>query len=189
MALKPKKKAGKTASSGRSFNVKKYDAEDFSKNLDDLDLETFAIGMHKRLVSVAKVIKEDTGHVDPHEVKRLLADYPSLYSWAIVEYRLIDARYNEEKEKFDFKMKEWFDEMSNAMEEKATQKAIDAAIYKEYKEEIDGFKKEIRDLEAKSKVALGMLEVWKAGVHTAQSLSKHIALDLELSKIRHKHGA
>lgn len=172
------------------LKVKKtrYDDTDYSKIVEETSLEDFAVKMHKRLVKATKVIKQDEDKIDSHSIKNLLADYPSLFSWAMVENRLIKQKFQEEQEAYDNKMKLWYDEYSEQMP-KATQKAIDAAIYKDKTEELDKIKKSLREFDAKSKIASDLVSVWQSTVHTLQSLSKQVSLEMELSKMRHKHGA
>jgi len=172
------------------IKVKKYDATDFSKILDEVSVEDFAIRMHKRLVTATRVLKngEDADQVDSHAVKKLLADYPSLYSWAMVEARLIKTKFELAQEEFESQMKIWFGEYSESMG-KETQKAIDAAIYADNMKKIDSEKKKLKELEAKQKISQDLVSVWQATVHTLQSLSKQVSIEIELSKMRHKHGS
>jgi len=166
---------------------KKYDQTDFSKTVVKSDLETFAMKMHERLVSATKIVEGDTDNIDTHILKSVLSDYPSIYSWAIIENILIQNIHAREQEKFDNKMKIWFDEYSNLEgNEKATQKKLDAAIYVENKDEIDKDKTELRELRYKCDVSAGMVKVWVNTINALQSISKQVVSEMELSKLGFK---
>lgn len=160
--------------------------EDYSKNMFFLNLEEFAIGSHKRLVKSTKIINGNDDDIDLNLLQNVLAKFPALYSWALVEHILIKKLVEDDVELFEDKMKIWFNEYSEKPENikiKATQKAIDAQIYKDHKDEIDKCKNKIRDLKYKLEVSTAMSKVWGQTITSLQSVNKRVCSEAELTRM------
>lgn len=163
----------------------RYDEVNFINLADTIEnINEYAIMLHHRLVAATNLIKKDSENIDSFEIKKLLNDYPSIYSWATIEHRLVAQKATIIRETLDDKMREYFHEYSLKAGEKTTQKAIDAAIYNDHKEEINLFKKDIRDLDTKTSILKDLVGVWESTGHTLQAMARQINSELEMTKLK-----
>lgn len=162
---------------------KVLNTDNFAKLTKILELEDFAIENHKRLVTNTKILKNEI-QIDNHMLKKVLAEYPGMYGWAIVENILIHKIYDEKNEVYENKMKVWFDLVSSRKGfEKASQKKVDVTIYSEHPARIDEMKAEIRDLKYKCDISAGMVKVWANAINSLQSLSKQVVEEMAMTRI------
>ncbi len=145
----------------------------------------YAVERHGHLFETTKLIKGERSSYSLGDVNELLAKYPGNYGWAIIEHEILRAELEAMKDEYEGITKTWYADAEGTIDEKKpTVKAIEAHMYMCNKDDVDKWKKKLRDMESKVNIASGMVKVWSNTINSIQSLSKNMTTEIEMSKAK-----
>jgi len=185
---------------------------DFSTVLHEFSSSEFALRMHKRLMQQTKLNRSARAQFDMEDINRVLAEFPSLYAWSIVEAELIAEKLEEAEAEYEEYYRIKYDSATNKLlaegSKKPTKDAIETQIVKSAKlayeaqynelyakalsdedikhelryKGLEGRKRYIRELKTKARIAKEFNRVWSNVVPCMQTLSRNINAEFEASK-------
>lgn len=162
--------------------IKVKNKEKFDALKGDYSVQDFALNMHKRLVEETKKLS-DLDECNISELKKTMAKYPSLFSWAIVEAEILKARYEKIKARHESYTKElYISYYAECQDARVSVKTIESAVYADNRTEIDKLRNEMLDAKAKSDIAQGIVKVWDKSISALQSLSKLYVAEMDWEK-------
>jgi len=155
---------------------------DFSKVLPEMTTHQFAMKIHEEVVRDTKIVMNEKSQFDMADINRILSQYPSKYAWIIVIGELINETFEKEEDEYNDWYSAKYIEASEMLAGKPTIDRIKAEMVAKFGPEITERKNKVRDLRTKANIAKGMVRVWGNAINSLQSLSKNIAIEMEMIK-------